>query len=418
MAFHRQKWSKQHGMTTELAPTEEQITIFIKHTDAARFVWNWALGRKIDVMDLNKLPIPHIKNSSAMDLHKELVRLKKTKFQWLSEVSKCAPQEALRNLDRAFKNLYESHFGFPKFKSKKWAKKSFRITGDKITVADNAIRFPIIGWVKLKECGYLLSEGAVHILSATVSERAGRWFVSLTVAEDLEVPKNHGPVVGIDRGIIPGNLLVVGTADGTPLHIIPSPRASRNSERKLNRLQMAVSQKKDGSKNRAKAAQRLARQHLKIANIRKDALNKATTALAKVNSVIVIEDLAVRAMMGNHRLAKLFADAALSEAVRQLEYKCRWYGSKLVYADRFYPSTKRCSKCGVVKNEYDDALNNARIFRCEICGFEVDRDINAAANLAQWPSVRWTLEVPASESQNSAGKYDANADLTCLRLST
>lgn len=372
-------------------------------------------------MDLNRLPIERIKIPAAMDLHKELVRLKRTSLRWLGEISKCVAQESLRDLDRAFRNLWEHGYGFPKFKSKKWAKKSFRITGDKIAVADDAIRLPKVGWIKLKEDGYLLPEGAVHILSATVSERASCWFVSLNVIEDFDVPENRGTRIGIDAGLT--SLLTI--FDGKEHTHIENPKALIHHEGKLRRLHRAVSRKMKGSSNRRKAVLKLQKEHLKVANIRKDALNKATTTLAKTNSVIVIEILGVRGMMKNHHLAQAFADAALAEAVRQLEYKTVWYGSRLVKAQRFYPSTKQCSNCGYAKDEM--ALSE-HIFRCERCGLVAQRDDNASTNL-YWYELRMAVGSTASKRLPESGRLQAErpvpggeagknyVDLTCPRLS-
>lgn len=377
---------------TELDPNRSQATSFKAHADAARFAWNWGLGRKQEVNDLNKLPIAHIKIPTAIDLHRELNRLKKNKFPWFYEVSKCAPQEALRDLDVAFKNLFEHGYGWPKFKSKNWATQKFTLTGS-VQVADNAIKLPRLGWIRLKERGYLLPEGAVHITAATVSKRAGKWFVSLQVREDIEpvpVPED-APTIGIDMGL---NTFAV-LSDGSS---IESPKALNRNERKLKHLQRSVSRKKGGSSNRKKADQKLARHHLRITNIRKDALHKATTEMAKAQAVYVVEDLSVRAMMGNHHLAKSIADAGWSEFVRQLEYKAGWYGSRVVKADRFFPSTKRCSSCSNVKKTM--ALRE-RVYQCEQCGMVLGRDLNAAKNLAQWPSVRRTLETPVEVSRTS-----------------
>lgn len=289
---------------------------------------------------------------------------------------------------------FKHGYGWPKFKSKKWAKKSFRFNGENVVVADNAIRLPLIGWVRLKERGYLLPEGAVHLLSVTVSERGGKWFVAVSVEDSsrpIRVPKN-APVVGIDRGLKTLAVLSSGLT-------IESPKALRAGERKLKHLQRAVSRKQKGSANRTKAVQKLQRHHLRITNVRKDALNKATTGLAKAKSVYVVEDLAVRAMMGNHHLAKSIADASWTELLRQLEYKAAWYGSRVVKADRFFPSTKRCSSCGLVK----DAMPlGERTFRCDECGLVMDRDLNASLNLQQWPLVQRTLETPVKAATSAA----------------
>jgi putative transposase len=143
--------------------------------------------------------------------------------------------------------------------------------------------------------------------------------------------------------------------------------------------------------NRGRAVEALRRLHFRIGNIRKDAICKATTMLARTKSVIVVEDLHVKNMMANHRLAKSIGDAAMGELVHQLEYKAAWYGSRLIVADQWYPSTKRCSNCGHVKKSM---RLSERTYRCEACGMTIDRDLNAARNLEQWPGVARTLKTP------------------------
>lgn len=370
---------------TELDPNNAQRTLLLQHAGLARFAYNWGLRRKLEVIQMNQLPIPHIKVPTAIDLHRELTRLKSTEFSWMYESSKCAPQEALRNLDTAFKNLFQGRARFPRFKSRKQGIGSFTLNM-RIHVRDDRIRLPKLGWIRSKEHGYLPREA--HINSATVSERAGRWFVSLNVVEEREDPEPiTGVAVGVDRGL--KSLAVV--SDGV---VIKNPKAMTRCERKLKHLQRAVSRKQKGSSNRRRAVQRLARLHYRISNIRKDALHKATTSLATTKSMVVVEDLAVQNMMANHHLAKAIGDAGWSEFVRQLEYKSKWYGSKLIVADRFFPSTKRCSSCGGVK---DSMPLDKRTFVCEFCGFTADRDLNAALNLEQWPSVGRILETPVEE---------------------
>jgi putative transposase len=342
---------------------------------------------------------------NAIALHRELNRLKKTSFLWMYGVSKCAPQEALRDLDKAFHNFFEGRSRFPRFRSKKRGAGGFRLTGT-IRVARDRIRLPRIGIMKLKEKGYLPVQG-VRILSATVSEHAGHWFVSLQVEEEIQVPANCGPVAGVDLGL--PRLATV--SDGT---IIDNPKALRRYGRKLRRLQRSLSRKKKGGKNKEKERTRLARCHYKVACIRRDALHKATTMLAKTKSAIGVEDLAVANMMANHRLASSVADASLGEFMRMLEYKAEWYGSTLVKAGRFYPSTKRCSRCGAVKAEM---RLTERIFRCDVCGLVMERDLNSALNLEQvaasWAEtenackrreVHAVGQVPASEAGTEMGQ--------------
>jgi len=210
------------------------------------------------VLDLNKLPTVQIKVPTAIDLHRELVVLKKTSHPWLYGVSKCAPQEALRDLDQAFKNLRESGAGWPKFKSKKWAKRSFRLTGH-LVVADNAIKLPRVGWVRLKERGYIPQ--GLRVKSATVSETIGRWFVSVNVDEEREVVQRKvGPIVGVDFGIT--KLMTV--SDGT---IVKNPRPLLHMQRKLRRLQRSRDRKVRGSNNRAKASSKQERLHFRVVNV-------------------------------------------------------------------------------------------------------------------------------------------------------
>lgn len=374
---------------TEIDPNNAQRMLLFQHAGVARFAYNWGLRRKLEVMRMNHLPIPHMKLPTAFDLQRELNRLKPIEFPWMYDSSKCAPQRALRDLDAAFRNFFQGRAEFPKFKSRKHGVGSFTL-GMSIHINDNCIRLPRLGWIRLKEHGYLPKEA--HVNSATVSERAGRWFVALNVVEELEEPRPIiGATVGVDCGI--RSLAVV--SDGT---IIENPKAMARCERKLKHLQRAVSRKQKGSSNRGKAIHRLTRLHSRISNVRKDRHHKATTALVTTKSVIVVEGLQVRNMMANHRLAKAIGDAGWSEFVRQLEYKSAWYGSKVIVADRFFPSTKRCSRCGLVKHTLE--LSN-RTFRCEQCGVVMDRDLNAALNLAQWPSVGRTLEMPVEEGVQS-----------------
>lgn len=376
---------------TELDPNSDQRSSLLKHAGAARYAYNWGLSRRIEGYKNS------CKSLNAIALHRELNWLKKTTLHWMYEVSKCAPQEALRDLDRAFKNFFEGRSKFPHFRSKKRGVGCFRLTGC-ITVHRDRIQLPRIGLVRLKEKEYLPTTG-VHILSASVCERAGHWFVSLQVKEEVQVPINRGPVVGVDVGV--SRLATV--SDGT---IIESPKAFRRYCRKLRRVQRSLSRKRKDSRNRGRMRMQLARCHYRISCIRWDALHKATTMLAKTKSVIAIEDLAVRNMMRNHVLAGSLADASFSEFQRMLEYKAQWYGSVVVRSDRFFPSTKCCSNCGAVKAE---VKLSERWFKCDACGFEKDRDLNAAKNL-EHVAASWAETLNACERRevHAGGQVLAN----------
>ena len=194
--------------------------------------------------------------------------------------------------------------------------------------------------------------------------------------------------------------------------MIQSPRALSSGLKKLRRLNKEVSRKKKGSKNRAKAKLRLARHHSKIRNQRKDALHKVTTRLAKTKQVIVVEDLNVSSMIRNRRLSRAIADMGWAEFTRQLAYKCQWYGSKLVVADRFFPSTKTCSGCGEVA---DDIPLSQRIFVCGSCGLSIDRDLNAAINLENYVAVSSTETLNACGEGSSGRGGNALVKLPSLK---
>ena len=246
---------------------------------------------------------------------------------------------------------------------------SFRLNGI-IKFDGRKIQLPRIGKIRIKEKRDLYFKG--RLLSVTLRRRADRWFVSVTVVEEIPDPISiNGQVVGVDLGV----KTLATLSDGT---VFANPRALGRSLRKLRQLSKSLSRKKNGSKNREKAKMRLARMYLRVFNIRQDTLHKVTSYLAKSHSKVVIEDLCVSGMMRNRRLARAIADVGFYEFRRQLEYKCRWYSSQLVVATRTFPSSKLCSGCGHRKNELS---LSEREYHCEECGLQIDRDLNAALNL-------------------------------------
>jgi len=384
---------------TELKLNNRQIADCTDHFNAARFAWNWGLARRIEAYK------EHGETLSAMDLHKELNTLKKTDFAWMYSVSKCAPHEALRDLDRAYTNFFEHRARYPQFKTKKGkrSKKSFRLNGI-IRVFIDSVQLPRLGRLRLKESGYIPQDA--HILSATVSEKAGRWFVSIQVKEEIDIPINTGEVVGVDLGI----KTMAYASDGATFE---SPKALKRYERKLKRAQRKISRRVKGSNNRIKAIKEVQTIYKRIHDIRTDAIHKATSYLAKTKSVIVLEDLNVSGMMKNHCLAKAIADVGMGEFRRQIEYKCRLYGSEVVFADRFFPSSKMCSQCGHIKT---DLTLSQRMFICDECGFTLDRDYNASLNLKQVAaSSTDTLKTPVGVG--GSGLFNIRASETTLNES-
>lgn len=368
----------------EIDPNNVQRTALLKHAGAARFAWNWGLARRKQEYEETG------KSSNAITQHRQLNELKKTDFPWMYDVSKAAPQEALRDLDKAYQNFFRrvkkggETPGFPKFKSRKNGIGSFRTTGA-IHVENARIKLPRIGWLRLKEHGYIPIDG-IHVLSVTVSESAGHWFVSVQCRQEIEVAQATGEPVGVDLGI--KELAVV--SDGQRFE---NPKALRKAQSKLKRFQRELSRRKKGGKNREKTRQKIAKAHQRIANIRRDTLHKATSAIvaktkpdSKRPSVVVLEDLNVSGMLSNHCLAQAISDVGFAEFRRQLEYKSVWYGSDLMLADQFFPSSRLCRHCGCINSELK--LSD-REWTCD-CGAILDRDLNAALNLKSLavPSVR------------------------------
>ena len=346
---------------TQLKLNNHQNTLMAKHAGVARHAYNWGLEICIKALaNQEKLP-------SAIDLHKQLVRDIKSVNPWYYEVSKCSPQQALRNLATSFKRCFKDKISlFPKFK-KKGKRDSFYLEGS-IKISGNKIKLPRIGWIKTHE---ILP--SVALKNVTISRHSDRWFISFKYELDKPNKPKKRERIGVDVGI---NSLAT-CSDGT---VFENKKAYRKNKRKLARLQRCVSRKQLGSANRKKAVIKLSSQHRKVTNIRKDALDKLTSWLAKNHSEIVIEDLNISGMLKNHRLASAIADCGFYEFKRQLEYKTHWYGSKLTIVDRFFPSSQLCSNC----NNRQKMPLSKRVYSCEKCGLKIDRDLNASRNLEQY----------------------------------
>jgi putative transposase len=371
----------------EIKPTIQQRILLARHAGAARFAYNWGLQQRIDLYEKDK------KTTNAIEQHRILNSLKAKEFPWMYEVSKCAPQEALRDLDRAFRNFFRGlkegkQIGFPQFK-KKGRSDSFRLTGT-IKVNAKSIQLPRLGGLRLKEAPQVRGK----ILSSSVSRQADRWFVSLTVEEEIAPPQPiQGECIGIDLGLSS----FITTSEGVK---VAPPKPLLKSLKRLKRLSKRHSRKQRGSNNRRKSAFQLARQHRKIGNRRLDFLHKLSTRLVKTKSVIIVEDLSVKEMIRKKYLSRSIADVGWSGFVRMLEYKTQWYGSCLKKAPRYFASTKTCSSCG----EESEALAlHVREWMCT-CGKKHDRDVNAAANLLKLhtgssPGIYACGDISGGESQ-------------------
>lgn len=346
-------------------PTAQQEAILARTFGCARFAYNYMLRQRTDAWFQRQEKVGY-HETSAM-----LTALKKTEeFAWLNEVSSVPVQQSLRHLQTAFGNFFARRSGYPAFKKKDGAQSAeyttsaFKWTEGNLRIAKMdaalAIRFS------------RTIPRAAKVTTVTVSKDcAGRYFVSLLCADEVQAKAPVESKVGIDLGLTHFAILSTGEK-------IAAPKAFRKNEARLAKLQRRLAKKTKGSANRKKAKLKVARLHARITDARKDFLHKLSTRLINENQVIAIETLAVSNMQKNQKLAKSIADASWAEFVRQLEYKSLWYGRKLVGIDRWYPSSKRCSDCGHTVKKIPLSV---REWTCPVCGATHDRDINAARNV-------------------------------------
>jgi putative transposase len=351
-------------------PTLEQSVLIQKTFGCCRFVYNKYLDKRIKLYQTDRSPLDY--NACSADM-----TALKRELAWLREVDATALQSALQNLDAAYKNFFRrvkqgGAPGFPKFKSKRAARKSYKskAVGANIKVFCNSIQLPKLGLVESRVSQQIQG----RILSATVSQNpSGKYFVAVCcTGVEIGPLLRTGATVGIDLGL--KEFVVTSSGEKFENH-----KRLHKSEKKLSRLQRGLSRKQKGSANRNKARIKVAQAHERIANQRADSLHKLSTRLVRDYDVIALEDLQVKNMTRNHRLAKSIHDASWSEFARQLEYKCAWYGKKLVRVDSFYPSSQLCSMCGYRNAGTKDLA--VRKWVCPECGAEHDRDLNAAKNI-------------------------------------
>ncbi|MFF4518032.1 RNA-guided endonuclease InsQ/TnpB family protein [Streptomyces mirabilis] len=346
-------------------PTDAQAAELSRTFGCVRKVYNMTLAARTEAWARQERVTYH--QTSAM-----LTAWKKTEeLAYLNDVSSVPLQQCLRHLQVAFTNFFGKRAKYPRFKSRKKSRKSaeyttsaFRFRDGKLTLAKMTEPLAVV-WSRP------LPEGAKPSTVTVSQDSAGRWFVSLLCDDPSVKPlPATGQAVGVDVGL--NHLLTLSTGEK-----ITNPRHERRDRAALARQQRRLAKKEKGSANRDRARLKVAKIHARIADRRRDTLHKITTRLVRENQTIVIEDLSVRSMVKNRRLARAISDAAWNEFRSMLEYKAQWYGREVIAVDRWFPSSRLCPVCGTLR---DTMPLNIRTWTCD-CGVTHDRDVNAAHNL-------------------------------------
>lgn len=348
------------------SPTDAQAAELSRTFGCVRKVYNLALAVRTEAW-MRQERVSYIQTSAMLTAWKKTEEL-----AYLNEVSSVPLQQALRHLQTAFTNFFGKRARYPRFKSRKKSRKSaeyttsaFRFRDGKLTLAKMAEPLDIV-WSRP------LPEGAQPSTVTVSQDAAGRWYVSLLVEDPTVQPlPAAGTAVGVDVGL--GHLLTLSTGEK-----VANPRHERRDRARLAKAQrqLARTAKGEGA-NRRKAREKVAKVYARIADRRRDHLHKLTTRLVRENQTIVIEDLTVRNMVKNSRLARAISDAAWADFRSMLEYKAHWYGREVIAVDRWFPSSKLCSACGTLR---DKLPLNVRTWTCD-CGTTHDRDVNAANSL-------------------------------------
>jgi putative transposase len=378
-----------------LDPNNAQATHLARAAGVARFSYNWALARWKEQYEAHKAN-PALPKPNEAALRRELNVIKRTEFPWMLEVTKNAPQMAIMQLGDAFKNFFAGRAKYPQFR-KKGQHDRFTLTNDQFRVASNQLRMPKLGWVRM--CEALRFTG--RIVSACISRTANHWYASITVdTPELFLPpaENQG-AVGVDLGITALATLSTGEK-------IEGPKALHCLLGRLRRLSRSLSRKVKGSRNWRKAKLKLARLHERIANIRREGLHQLTTNLTRRFHTIGIEDLNIKGMLANGRLARAIADMGWYEFRRQLQYKASWRGGQVVVVDCWFPSTRLCSCCG---HKHEALDLGTRQWTCPGCDASHDRDVNAAINLKNM-AVSSTVSACGGDGAGLAHTHKAKPD--------
>jgi len=378
----------------KLDPNRAQAIYFAKACGVARHAYNWALATWKAQYEAGEKP-----NEAA--LRRQYNSIKPIEFPWALEVTKCAPQQAIKNAGTAYKNFFARlkqgakgrKVGYPKFK-KKGIRDSFRADNgpqskgaNAVPVEGKRIKLPIIGWIRMRES--LRFAGSIQ--ATTVSRKADGWYVAILVETDDVLHQESTGTIGVDFGL--KALATLSTGES-----IPGPKPHRRLDARLRRLNRSLARKRKGSANWKKAKTKLSRLHKRISDIREDALHKLSHHLATRFDVVCIEDLNVKGMAANRYLARSVGDAGLRSLRTKIEYKAAMTGANVVVVNRWFPSSKTCSGCG---KHHPEITLGVDTLRCD-CGLTIDRDLNAAINLAHYA---------ASSAVSACGEEGSDAAL-------
>ena len=363
-----------------LLPTKEQELLMFKTIGCSRFAYNWALNRSNELHKLGE-------KYSMANIRKEFTQLKKQdEFKWLNEVSNTTMVESMRNLDKAFKSFLKKKSQYPKFKSKRKSKQSFYVRCDRLYFKNDVCNIEKIGKVKFKtnynipDCKYM---------NPYCSYDGKYWYLSFGFEHnENQVVLNKDLSIGIDLGV--KDLAIVNVLD-KPIKNINKTKKVKKLKKRLKRLQRQVSRKYEANKgnnkfvktnNIIKLEKQIKLLNRKLSNIRNNHIHQATNKIVKLYPYrVVMEDLNISGMMKNKHLSKAIQEQCLYEFIRQMKYKCEFNGIEFIQVDRFFPSSKKCSCCGEVK---PSIKLKDRVYKCEYCGFEIDRDKNASINLGNY----------------------------------
>jgi putative transposase len=369
------------GHVIRLDPTAKQAKALARAAGVSRFTYNWALSEWSKQYKDGKKP-------NALALKKQFNSIKAIEFPWIMESPRDANSQPFADLGVAFKNFFAScsgkrkgrKMGYPTFR-RRGIDDSFYVANDKFSVRTRSngrrgiVRLPVIGEVRTFEAFRYRGK----VLSGRVYRKAEQWFIAVSSEVEDSIPHVHEhEIIGVDLGLKTAAV----TSHGEEF---TAPRPLRSSLRKLVRASRTLSRRQKGGSNRNKARMHVARIHRRITDIRKDFWHKVTTRLCRENQVVVVEDLVLCFMFKNKKLARVAADVGLGMFRPMMQYKATVRGGSVVVADRFFPSTQRCSSCGNIKEGDEKMLLGMSEYVCEKCGVVEDRDLNAAKNLEQYP---------------------------------